>query len=98
MTITDNTVKAPLNWSLIALIAFCLAVYIPLIMYGGIIVDDWGDIAHNLDCNGFFHCYQTWFPLFSNRPLAPLPITASTFLFGTFLFGMIVPFQFDTTQ
>lgn len=90
MTITDNTVKAPLNWSLIALIAFCLAVYIPLIMYGGIIVDDWGDIAHNLDCNGFFHCYQTWFPLFSNRPLAPLPITASTFLFGTFFKGYLI--------
>lgn len=66
MTITDNTVKAPLNWSLIALIAFCLAVYIPLIMHGGIIVDDWGDIAHNLDCNGFFHCYQfgsRYFPI-----------------------------------
>jgi len=90
MTTTDNTVKAPLNWSLIALIAFFLAVYVPLIMYGGIIVDDWGDIAHNLDCNGFFHCYQTWFPLFSNRPLAPLPITASTFIFGTFFKGYLI--------
>ena len=90
MTSTDNAVKAPLNWSLIALIAFCLAVYIPLILRGGIIVDDWGDIAHNLDCNGFFHCYQTWFPLFSNRPLAPLPITVSTFLFGTFFKGYLI--------
>lgn len=90
MTKSNSTVKAPLNWSFIFLIAFFLAAYVPLLMNGGIIVDDWGDIAHNLDCNGFIQCYQTWFPLFSNRPLAPLPITASTFLFGTFFQGYLV--------
>ena len=63
--------------------AFLLAAYLPLILQAGISVDDWGDISHNLDCNSFFACYQSWFPLFSNRPLAPLPITLTTRLFGT---------------
>lgn len=87
---TNSTVIANLNWSFIALAIFCVATYLPLIMSGGIIVDDWGDIAHNLDCDGFIHCYQSWFPLFSNRPLAPLPITVSTFIFGTFFPGYLI--------
>lgn len=87
---TNNIKEASPNWSLLLLIVFCITVYLPLISQGGIIVDDWGDIAHNLDCNGFIQCYQTWFPLFSNRPLAPLPITASTFLFGTFFPGYLI--------
>ena len=66
-----------------SLIIYLLAAYAPLVMQAGISVDDWGDIAHNLDCGSFWHCYGTWFPLFSNRPLAPLPITALTFLMGT---------------
>ena len=85
-----SAAHAPVNWSFLLLIAFFIAIYAPLIMHGGIIVDDWGDIAHNLDCNGFAHCYQTWFPLFSNRPLAPLPITVATFLFGTFFSGYLI--------
>jgi len=62
---------------LISLIIYLLAVYGPLVSQAGISVDDWGDIAHNLDCNSFWHCYKSWFPLFSNRPLAPLPITGT---------------------
>lgn len=85
-----SAAQASVNWSFLLLIAFFIAIYAPLIMHGGIIVDDWGDIAHNLDCTGFAHCYQTWFPLFSNRPLAPLPITVSTFLFGTFFSGYLI--------
>ena len=75
-----------LMWTLISLflaIAFILLTYLPLILHGGIIVDDWGDIAHNLTCANFSDCYLSWFPLFSNRPLAPLPITTLTFLFET---------------
>lgn len=67
-------------WSLLFL--FIAGVYTPLLLKGGIIADDWGDIAQNLICNGFVECYRSWFPLFSNRPLAPLPITATTLLFG----------------
>ena len=73
-----------------SLIIYLLAVYGPLVMNAGISVDDWGDIAHNLDCNSFWHCYGAWFPLFSNRPLAPLPITVLTFIFGTWYSGYLI--------
>lgn len=75
---------------LISLIIYLLAVYGPLVSQAGISVDDWGDIAHNLDCNSFWHCYKSWFPLFSNRPLAPLPITALTFALGTWYSGYLL--------
>jgi len=68
------------SWLLLFL--FISGAYVPLILKGGIIADDWGDIAQNLICNGFLECYRSWFPLFSNRPLAPLPITTMTLLFG----------------
>lgn len=68
---------------------FLLAAYLPLVLQAGISVDDWGDISHNLDCNSFFTCYQFWFPLFSNRPLAPLPITVLTFALGTWYAGYL---------
>ena len=69
---------------------FLLIVYLPLILGAGISVDDWGDIAHNLECTSFWHCYGTWFPLFSNRPLAPLPITLLTFILGTWYGGYLL--------
>lgn len=69
---------------------FLLAAYLPLIIWAGISVDDWGDIAHNLECTSFWNCYGAWFPLFSNRPLAPLPITALTFALGTWYSGYLV--------
>jgi hypothetical protein len=68
---------------------FLLAAYLPLVLQAGISVDDWGDISHNLDCDRFWSCYQSWFPLFSNRPLAPLPITLLTFALGTWYTGYL---------
>jgi hypothetical protein len=64
--------------------------YLPLIFNAGISVDDWGNIAHNLECTSFRHCYATWFPLFSNRPLAPLPITVMTFALGSWYSGYLL--------
>lgn len=78
------------NASLVLLIFFVAATYVPLFINGGIIVDDWGDISHNLSCLGFADCYGTWFPLFSNRPLAPLPITALTFIFEKNYAGYLI--------
>jgi hypothetical protein len=75
---------------LAGLAMYLLTLYGPLISQAGISVDDWGDIAHNLDCNSFGDCYKTWFPLFSNRPLAPLPITALTFALGTWYSGYLL--------
>lgn len=71
----------PITWLLTALVV--AALYLPLILGGGIINDDWGDILESINCNSFWQCYGDWFPLFSNRPLAPLPITLSTRLFTT---------------
>jgi hypothetical protein len=69
---------------------FILATYLPLIIQAGISVDDWGDIAHNLECTTFWNCYGAWFPLFSNRPLAPLPITVMTFALGSWYSGYLL--------
>jgi hypothetical protein len=64
------------------LLVYCTLLYLPLILQGGIIVDDWGDLGQNLDCGTFIDCYRSWFPLFANRPLAPIALVLSTFAFG----------------
>lgn len=64
------------------LLLYCALMYAPLIWQGGIIVDDWGDLGQNLDCGTFMDCYRSWFPLFANRPLAPIALVLSTFAFG----------------
>lgn len=82
MSLKFHPFKLPTSLSALLLGLFLAAAYIPLLLKGGIILDDWGDIAQTLHCKGFFECYGSWFPLFSNRPLAPLPITVTTLLFG----------------
>lgn len=69
------------SWLWVALILGFI--YLPLLWGGGIITDDWGDILESINCNSFWQCYGDWFPLFSNRPLAPLPITLTTRFFKT---------------
>lgn len=84
MTPRPSSISTPpldTSWLWIALILG--AIYLPLILGGGIITDDWGDILESINCNSFWQCYGDWFPLFSNRPLAPLPITLATRLFTT---------------
>jgi hypothetical protein len=83
-----NNKSLRLLWACLGI--FLLATYLPLIIQAGISVDDWGDIAHNLECISFWHCYGTWFPLFSNRPLAPLPITVMTFALGSWYSGYLL--------
>jgi hypothetical protein len=64
------------------LLLYCALMYGPLIWQGGIIVDDWGDLGQNLGCGTFLDCYLSWFPLFANRPLAPIALVLSTLAFG----------------
>jgi hypothetical protein len=82
MSLKFRPFKLLTSLSTLLLGLFLAAAYIPLLLKGGIILDDWGDIAQTLHCTGFLECYGSWFPLFSNRPLAPLPITVTTLLFG----------------
>ena len=69
-----------------------LIAYMPLILFGGIIVDDWGAIQGALGCakSTFWSCLQTHYPLWANRPIAPIPITFFTFIFGTFYSGYLI--------
>lgn len=76
------TKKLTMRWTWVCLALYLVFLYYPLITKAGISVDDWGDISHNLNCHSYWDCYVNWFPLFSNRPLAPLPITTLTFVFG----------------
>ena len=71
------------------LLIYLSVVYLPLILKGGIIVDDWGNLGQNWYCTHFLNCYLDWFPLFSNRPLAPIPIVLSTMLFGMHVKGYL---------
>ena len=73
----------------VALLIYLSVVYLPLILKGGIIVDDWGNLGQNWYCTHFLNCYLDWFPLFSNRPLAPIPIVLSTMLFGMHVKGYL---------
>ena len=63
--------------------------YLPLLINGGIIIDDWGGLASNFQCGSIFEaCFierylDAFYAVFANRPLAPLPIVLSTVLFKT---------------
>jgi hypothetical protein len=83
----SSNLYLPVGFGIILLIA-----YMPLILFGGIIVDDWGAIQGALGCakSTFWSCLQTHYPLWANRPIAPIPITFFTFIFGTFYSGYLI--------
>lgn len=82
--------KLPQWFIFIGCLCYCLVLYAPLVVSGGIIVDDWGNIASTLSCTGFVDCYRQNFPIFANRPLAPLPITLLTQFFGQYYFAYLL--------
>lgn len=69
--------------------------YLPLLLKGGIIIDDWGGLASNFQCESIFNsCFKeryldAFYAVFANRPLAPLPIVFSTVLFKTNFSGYL---------
>lgn len=69
-----------------------LIAYLPLILFDGIIVGDWSAIQGAQSCakSTFWSCLQTHYPLWANRPIAPIPITFFTFIFGTFYSGYLI--------
>lgn len=85
-------VRHPFLFPYAGLSIILLTAYLPLILFGGIIVDDWGAIQGALGCakSTFWSCLQTHYPLWANRPIAPIPITFFTFVFGTFYTGYLI--------
>ena len=77
---------------LVGLGVILLIAYLPLILFGGIIVDDWGAIQGALGCakSTFLTCVQTHYPLWANRPPLTIPITLFKFLFGTFYSSYLI--------
>lgn len=50
----------------------CLAIYIPVIISGVFIVDDWGAIQQAIMHPNWVDNFLSYFPLFANRPLFPI--------------------------
>lgn len=72
---------------LLCFMIYLLVVYFAYIARGGFIVDDWGVIIKgNMS---FVDNISSWFPLFSNRPLAPLLLAIITTIFKTSPVGYI---------
>ena len=72
------------------IILFILILYIPYVLHGGLIVDDWGVVRNARQFPGLINTFLSWFPLFSNRPLAPLILSLTGNLFGANPAGYII--------
>jgi hypothetical protein len=78
-----NKCLRSLGWILAA--AVILLVYAPYVIWGGIIIDDWAVVYHVADSPrppSLWESYRGWFPLFSNRPLAPIALALTSHLFA----------------
>lgn len=67
-----------------------ILVFAPHILFSGFIVDDWSVVRSGLTRANFWDNYASWFPLFSNRPAAPLILSAVSLLAGSDPQGYIV--------
>jgi hypothetical protein len=71
------------NYSLIFIsIVYICIVYSTYICNGGFIIDDWGAMLTAYSGKTFSNIYASFLPLFTNRPLAPLPLAVTSLLFG----------------
>lgn len=59
-------------------------------MKGGFIIDDWGIVATAHNSNGLLSTIKSSFPVFSNRPLAPIFISLTGTIFGLNPTGYII--------
>jgi len=84
----ESAVRHRLPW--LALAAFSLSVYLPYVLFGGLVCDDWAVAAQAQRHPGFLASSAAWYPLFSNRPLAPVLLAAAANLFGRWAPGYIL--------
>ncbi|HBG06017.1 MAG: hypothetical protein A2075_15640 [Geobacteraceae bacterium GWC2_58_44] len=57
-------------------------VFVPHLLHSGFISDDWSVVRSGLTTPGFWDRFASWFPLFANRPAAPLVLSFFSGLFG----------------
>lgn len=74
----------------IACIVFLGSVYLPFIISGGLIDDDWSAATPALTHPGILPTYQVLFSQYSNRPLASLLFSLASNAFGTAAFCWII--------
>ncbi len=65
-----------------ALAALAAILYVPYILRGGYISDDWGFLKNAQDFPTYWSCVRHYFPLQYHRPLVPFVISAETLLVG----------------
>lgn len=81
------------SWALIAILFCIVLLYFPIIKDATLMVDDWGQLASfEMKISSQFSQY---FPLWSNRPLAPILLTIITRIFELniywyFIFNLII--------
>lgn len=74
----------------LAMIVLTVALYGPYVLQGGFVCDDWAVWSRAYEYPGFWATYRSWFPLFSNRPLAPMLLAATGNLFGDWVTGYLL--------
>lgn len=90
MHINMRDEKVKLLLAAVLIIITILIIYVPYIAHGGFVIDDWGVVQVAKVHSGFIQTFQGWFPLFSNRPLAPVVLTITSMLFGQWATGYII--------
>ncbi len=63
-------------------IGVIILVYLPFLIKGGFIIDDWGVVYTANQSHSLISNFLGWFPLFSNRPFAPILLVITSNLFG----------------
>jgi len=74
--------------SAVALLA--VAIYLPYLFGGGLVCDDWAVWSRAFEFPGYWDTVRSWFPLFSNRPAAPLLLAATGNLLGRWIPGYLL--------
>jgi len=66
----------------LGLVCVWALIFTPHLLHSGFVSDDWGVVRSGLTIAGFWDLYASWFPLFSNRPAAPLILSVFSKLCG----------------
>jgi hypothetical protein len=74
----------------LAVSLLAMAVYVPYVFWGGLVCDDWAVWSRAYEYPGFWATYRSWFPLFANRPLAPLILAAAGNWLGGWVTGYVL--------